>query len=475
MSNPYDEDRLPTHNDHTTSALELPTRGATVTGLAVRDVRFPTSRDLDGSDAMNPLPDYSATYVTLETSADDEGTSLVFTIGRGNDVQGAAVAALAPLVQGLPLDDVLADLGAFARYLVGDSPTRWLGPEKGIAHMAVGAVVNAAWDLKARRAGKPLWKLLGDLSPEQLVDLVDFRYLEDALTPAEALGLLRAAEPGRAAREARLLAEGYPAYTTTPGWLGYDDEKLVRLSLQAVADGFAQIKLKVGADRGEDQRRLALVREAVGPDVRIAIDANQSWGVSEAIEWVQSLRGQDPYWIEEPTAPDDVLGHAAIRRAVAPVRVATGEHGHNRILFKQLLQAQAVDIVQIDACRVGGVNENLAIMLLAAKFGVPVCPHAGGVGLCEMVQHLAMFDYVALSGTWEHRVVEYVDHLHEHFEEPVVIRDGRYQAPTAPGAGARMSHSSVDAFSFPDGPEWVGGSPALLIQPWPGVDGSGPA
>jgi L-fuconate dehydratase len=458
---------LPTQNDQTPSALPLPARGARVTDLAVRDVRFPTSRERDGSDAMNPLPDYSATYVTLEGSSGEEGTSLVFTIGRGNDVQGAAVGALAPLVQGLPLDDVLADLGAFSRYLVGDSPTRWLGPEKGIAHMAVGAVVNAAWDLKARRAGKPLWKLLADLSPEALVDLVDFRYLEDALTPDEALALLRAAEPGRAAREARLLAEGYPAYTTTPGWLGYDDEKLVRLSLQAVADGFAQIKLKVGADRAEDRRRLALVREVVGPNVRIAIDANQSWSVAQAIEWVDSLRDQDPYWIEEPTAPDDVLGHAAIRRAVAPVRVATGEHAHNRILFKQLLQAEAVDVVQIDACRVAGVNENLAVLLLAAKFGVPVCPHAGGVGLCEMVQHLAMFDYVAVSGTWEHRAIEYVDHLHEHFEDPVVVRDGRYRAPTRPGAGARMSRSSVEAFSFPDGPEWRGGSPALVVQRWP--------
>jgi L-fuconate dehydratase len=475
MSNAYDEDRLPTHNDHTPSALGLSARGATVTGLTVRDVRFPTSRDRDGSDAMNPLPDYSATYVTLETSSGEEGTSLVFTIGRGNDVQGVAVAALAPLLQGLPLDSVLADLGAFSRYLVGDSPTRWLGPEKGIAHMAVGAVVNAAWDLKARRAGKPLWKLLADLSPEQLVGLIDFRYLEDALTPDEALELLRAAEPGRATREARLLAEGYPAYATTPGWLGYDDEKLVRLSLEAVADGFTQIKLKVGADRGEDQRRLALVRSAVGPDVRIAIDANQSWSVAEAIEWVHALREQDPYWIEEPTAPDDVLGHAAIRRAVAPVRVATGEHGHNRILFKQLLQAEAVDVVQIDACRVAGVNENLAILLLAAKFGVPVCPHAGGVGLCEMVQHLAMFDYVALSGTFEHRAIEYVDHLHEHFEEPVVVRDGRYLAPTAPGAGARMSSASVEAFSFPDGPAWLGGSPALVVQRWPADDGTEPA
>jgi L-fuconate dehydratase len=443
-----------------------------VTGLAVRDVRFPTSRDRDGSDAMNPMPDYSAAYVTLETSSGEEGTSLVFTIGRGNDVQGAAISALEPLVVGLPLEGLLADLGAFSRRLVGDSPTRWLGPEKGIAHMAVGAAINAAWDLKARRAGKPLWELLSDLTPEALVDLVDFRYIEDALTPDEALGLLRAAEPGRAEREARLLAQGYPAYTTTPGWLGYDDDKLVRLSRQAVADGFSHIKLKVGADRGADQRRLALVREAVGPDVRIAIDANQRWSVTEAIDWVRSLSELDPYWIEEPTAPDDILAHVAIRQAVAPVRVATGEHAHNRILFKQLLQAQAIDVVQIDACRVAGVNENLAILLLAAKFGVPVCPHAGGVGLCEMVQHLAMFDYVAVSGSWEHRAIEYVDHLHEHFETPVVVEAGRYGAPRAPGAGARMTRSSLDAFSFPDGPAWVDGSPALAVERWLVKDGA---
>jgi L-fuconate dehydratase len=456
---------LPIDNAQSLSSIDDAGAAAVVTGLAVRDVRFPTSRDRDGSDAMNPLPDYSAAYVTLESSSGEQGTSLVFTIGRGNEVQLAAVTALETLVLGLPLDDVLADLGAFSRLLVSDSPTRWLGPEKGIAHMAVGAVVNAAWDLKARRAGQPLWKVLADLTAEELVDLVDFRYIDDALTREEALALLRAAEPGRVEREARLLSEGYPAYTTTPGWLGYDDEKLVRLSLEAVSDGFSQIKLKVGADRGEDHRRLALLRDTLGSDVRIAIDANQTWSVNEAIEWLQALRPLDPYWIEEPTAPDDVLAHAAIRRAVAPVRVASGEHAHNRILFKQMLQAEAIDVLQIDACRVAGVNENLAILLLAAKFGVPVCPHAGGVGLCEMVQHLAMFDYVALSGTWEDRVIEYVDHLHEHFEVPAVVRNGRYRAPTAPGSGARMRPESVEAFSFPHGSEWLAGSPALSEHP----------
>jgi L-fuconate dehydratase len=322
--------------------------------------------------------------------------------------------------------------------------------------MAHGAIVNAIWDLRAQRAGKPLWRLLGELSPEELVDLVDFRYISDAITRDEALALLSAAEPGRVERTEQLLAQGYPAYTTTPGWLGYDDEKLVRLSREAVVDGFTQIKLKVGADLDDDRRRLRLVRATVGPDVRIAIDANQVWGRQQAIEWVQALREFDPFWIEEPTAPDDVLAHAAIREAVVPVKVATGEHGHNAILFKQLLQAHAVDIVQIDACRVSGVNENIAILLMAAKYGVPVCPHAGGVGLCEMVQHLAMFDYIAVSGSYEDRVIEYVDHLHEHFVDPVEIRRGRYVAPTSAGNGARMIDESLRQYGFPDGDIWRG-------------------
>jgi L-fuconate dehydratase len=440
---------------------------AVIDALDVRDVRFPTSRELDGSDAMNPLPDYSAAYLSLRTSSGHEGSSLVFTVGRGNDVQAAAIKALEPLVLGAPVADVLADLGGFSRHLVGDSPMRWLGPEKGVAHMAVGAVVNAAWDLRARTEGKPLWKLLADLTPEQLVELVDFRYLEDALTRDEALELLRGGVPHRAEREARLLTFGYPAYATTPGWLGYDDEKLVRLSREAVDDGFSLIKLKVGGDRADDERRLALVREAVGKQTRIAIDANQAWSVDEAIAWVRGLRHHDLHWVEEPTAPDDVLGHAAIRRAIAPIRVATGEHAHNRILFKQLLQAEAVDVVQIDACRVAGLNENLAILLLAAKFGVPVCPHAGGVGLCEMVQHVAMFDYVALSGTLHNRFIEFVDHLHEHFEVPAMVRDGRYIAPTEPGASARMHAESIEEFSFPHGAMWASGSsPASRPTPW---------
>ncbi|KOV83171.1 enolase C-terminal domain-like protein [Nocardia sp. NRRL S-836] len=427
-----------------------------ITAVEAIDVRFPTSRELDGSDAMNPEPDYSAAYVTIRTSGGAEGYGLAFTVGRGNDVEVAAVRALAPLVTGLPVDEVLGDLGAFSRLLTGDSQLRWLGPEKGAIHMAAAAIVNAVWDLYARREGKPVWQLLSELSPEQLVDLVDFRYLEDALTRDEALAILRRAEPGRAARTAHLRSHGYPAYTTTPGWLGYDDEKLVRLSRQAVADGFTLIKLKVGANAEDDLRRLRLAREAVGPDIKIAVDANQAWGVRQAIDWMAELTPYDPYWIEEPTSPDDVLGHATIRRAVAPVKVATGEHTHNQVMFKQLLQLDAIDVLQLDASRTAGVTENVAILLLAAKFGVPVCPHAGGVGLCEMVQHLAMFDYVAVSGTTENRVVEYVDHLHEHFTDPVRVRDGHYLAPTAPGISAQLHPASIAAHRFPDGPVWNG-------------------
>jgi L-fuconate dehydratase len=425
-----------------------------ITAVEAVDIRFPTSRELDGSDAMNPEPDYSAAYVTLHTSSGATGHGLAFTVGRGNEVEVAAVRALSPLVTGLPVDEILGDLGAFSRRLTGDSQLRWLGPDKGVIHMAAAAIVNAVWDLYGRREAKPVWRLLSELSPEQLVDLVDFRYLQDALTRDEALDILRRAEPGRAERTAHLLRHGYPAYTTTPGWLGYDDEKLVRLSKEAVADGFTLIKLKVGADPADDRRRLRLAREAVGPDIRIAVDANQAWGVQQAIDWMSDLLPHNPYWVEEPTSPDDILGHAAIRRALAPVQVATGEHTHNQVMFKQLLQAGALDVLQLDASRTAGVTENVAILLLAAKFGVPVCPHAGGVGLCEMVQHLAMFDYVAVSGTTENRVIEYIDHLHEHFTDPVRVRDGRYLAPTAPGISAELHQASADAHRYPDGPVW---------------------
>ncbi|MFF5567409.1 enolase C-terminal domain-like protein [Streptomyces sp. NPDC012623] len=437
----------------------------TVTGFEVHDIRFPTSEQLDGSDAMNPDPDYSAAYVVLRTTGTDlgaagpEGHGFCFTIGRGNEVMAAAIESLRPHVVGRPAPRTAADLAALSRALTHDSQLRWLGPEKGVTHMAAGAVLNAAWDLAAKNARLPVWEFLAAMTPEELVSLVDFRHLTDALTPDEALALLRAAAPGRAERTARLRAEGYPAYTTSPGWLGYPDTRLVALAEQAVADGFGQIKLKVGADLDDDVRRLGLARAAVGPGVRIAVDANQRWDVPEALRWMAALAPYAPHWIEEPTSPDDILGHAAVR-AGQPVKVATGEHAANRIVFKQLLQAGAVDYVQIDAARVGGVNENLAILLLAAKFGVPVCPHAGGVGLCELVQHLAMFDYIAVSGSRDDRVIEYVDHLHEHFADPVVIVEGRYTAPTAPGFSARMLPASIAAYRYPDGPVWAARRPA---------------
>jgi L-fuconate dehydratase len=428
-----------------------------ITDLEVVDLRFPTSRSLDGSDAMNPDPDYSAAYVIVRTDAGDglEGHGLTFTIGRGTEVVVAAVEALRPLVVGLDVEATEQDLGGFWRAMVGDSQLRWIGPEKGAIHLATAAVVNAVWDLVAKRAGKPLWRLLAEMTPAEIVALVDFRYLTDALTPAQATELLEAAAPGRATRTTELLAGGYPAYTTSVGWLGYDDAKVRRLAREALAEGWTRFKMKVGADVEDDVRRAGILREELGPERMLAVDANQRWDVGTAIAWMDRLRPFDPYWIEEPTSPDDVLGHAAIARGVAPIRVATGEHVQNRILFKQFLSAGAMAVCQIDACRLGGVNEVVAVLLLAARFGVPVCPHAGGVGLCELVQHLAAFDYIAVSGSLEGRMIEYVDHLHEHFLDPVVIRDGSYMLPSLPGYSAQIRPETLATFRYPDGPEWA--------------------
>ncbi len=446
---------------------------STITAVDTFDIRFPTSLELDGSDAMNPDPDYSAAYLIIRTDAGDglEGHGFVFTIGRGNEVEAAAIEALRPHILGRSAEELLGDMGATWKLLVHDSQLRWLGPEKGVMHMAIGAVVNALWDLKAKRAGLPLWDLLSRMDPEELVSLVDFRYITDALTPAEALDILRRAAPGREERRSRLLAEGYPAYTTTPGWLGYSDEKLARLAKEAVAGGFKQIKLKVGASVEEDIRRVRIARQTVGPDIGIAVDANQRWEVDQAIDWMSHLAPYDIAWIEEPTSPDDILGHAAVAKGVAPIPVATGEHVQNRVVFKQLLQAGAVDVVQIDAARVAGVNENIAILLLAAKFGVRVCPHAGGVGLCEAVQHLSMFDFVAVSGEKNGRMIEFVDHLHGHFTTPVDVHDGSYWPPSAPGAGSEMISSSLADYSYPEGPVWSDAVPRVassrLASPTP--------
>ena len=413
---------------------------------------------LDGSDAMNADPDYSAAYLRLRTDTSITGDSLVFTIGRGNDVQIEAIDILAQKLLGLNLNDAFTNIGAIAKELSSDSQLRWLGPDKGVFHMAAGAVLNALWDLFSKNKGVPLWKFLGDMSPEEIVATIDFRYISDALTSGQALEILDRQEKNKSKNEAILLSQGVPAYTTTPGWLGYSDEKMLKLTQEALSEGFALIKYKCGKLLADDRRRLTKIRELVGPDFPIAIDANQVWDVDVAINWVNSLREFNLRWIEEPTHPDDILGHARIAREVAPTPVATGEMASSRIIFKQLLQSKAISVMQIDASRVAGVNENIANVLMAAKFGVPVCPHAGGVGLCEMVQHIAMWDSVAVTGHHPRRVVEYVDHLHEHFLEPALIHNGSYMPPALPGAGAHMHQSSIDTYVFPSGEYWMNGA-----------------
>ncbi|GHH65731.1 enolase C-terminal domain-like protein [Promicromonospora soli] len=441
---------------------------ATITGVRVEDVRFPTSATADGSDAMNKDGDYSAAYVVLETDAPDPadpggaplgGYGLTFTIGRGNDIVAEAARQQAAALVGRDVDELAADMGAVYRDLTADSQLRWLGPEKGVVHLSLAAVLNAAWDLVARRAGKPLWRVLVDMTPEELVDIADLRYLSDALTRDEALAILRAREDTRQERIANLERTGYPVYTTSAGWLGYSDAKLRRLCQEAVDAGYHHVKLKVGANLDEDVRRLAIAREVLGPDRALMIDANQVWDVPQAIEWMGELAKFDPLWIEEPTSPDDILGHAAVRRAVAPIGVATGEHCHNRVMFKQLFQADAIDYCQLDTGRLASINEIVAVLLLAAKFGVPVCPHAGGVGLCEMVQHVSVLDYVAIGGDLTGRVTEYVDHLHEHFTDPCIVADRgagtAYVLPSRPGYSTQMYEESLGEFRFPHGTYWL--------------------
>lgn len=427
-----------------------------ITGYEVKDVRFPTSKSLDGSDAMNPDPDYSAAYVILKTDHPDdlEGHGLTFTIGRGNELCTAAIESLAHLVVGKTMNDIAADMGGFWKDVTGDSQLRWLGPEKGVIHLATGAIVNAVWDLYAKMENKPLWLLIAEMSPEELVACVDFTYITDAITKEEAIALLTENAATKAERINHLKANGYPAYTTSAGWLGYTDDKMRRLCREAKEEGFTHIKMKVGSNLQDDMRRASIIREEIGDDLRLMMDANQKWDVDEAIANMRELAAYKPYWIEEPTSPDDVLGHAKIAKAVAPIKVATGEHCQNRVVFKQLMQAGAIDICQIDSCRVGGVNEILAILLMAAKFDIPVCPHAGGVGLCEHVQHLSMIDYIAISGTMENRIIEYVDHLHEHFHDPVTIKNGNYMPPTMPGYSIAIKKESIATYSFPDGPIW---------------------
>jgi L-fuconate dehydratase len=426
----------------------------TITDIRVIDIRFPTSRESIGSDAVNKDPDYSAAYCILETDGEIEGHGLTFTLGRGTELCVSALKYLAGFVRGRTLDSLTCDLNGLYLKLTGDTQFRWLGPEKGVIHLASGALINAVWDLYAKAEGKPVWQLLTEMSPEQIVAAIDFRYIEDALSPSEALDILHQSKKGQAGRLAALEANGYPAYTTSAGWFGFSDEQIRRLCRQGILDGWTHFKLKVGGDPMDDLRRGRIVREEIGWDNRLMVDANQKWGVEEAIRRTKQLSELSPWWMEEPTNPDDILGHARIRREVAPIRIATGEHCHNSVMFKQLLQAGAIDICQIDSCRVAGVNENLAILLMAAKFGVPVCPHAGGVGLCEYVQHLSIFDFLAVSRTMEGRVIEYVDHLHEHFRNPVTIRRGHYLIPHEPGYSIEILPESLERFSFPLGATW---------------------
>lgn len=426
-----------------------------ITRIVARDVRFPTSHNLDGSDAMDPSPDYSVAYVVLHTDSGVEGHGFTFTSGRGTEVCIAAVHALAPFVVGRTLESITGNMKGFWRSLASEPQLRWIGPEKGALHLATAALVNAVWDLYAKVEKKPLWKLLADMTPEQIVACIDFRYITDALTPAEALDILRKNAPTHAVREAEMRRDGYPAYTTSTGWLGYSDEKIRTLCREAIAAGWNDFKMKVGADVEGDIRRAAIMREEIGWDRRLMMDANQVWDVGEAITNIKSLAKFHPWWIEEPTSPDDVLGHAAIARAIAPIGVATGEQCQNRVMFKQFLQANAIQFCQIDSCRLGGVNEVIAVLLMAAKFGIPACPHAGGVGLCEYVQHLSIFDYIAISGSLKNRMTEYVDHLHEHFVYPVRMVRGHYSVPEAPGYSATMKPESLDMYEFPTGRAWA--------------------
>lgn len=423
-----------------------------ITAMRVIDVRFPTSQHLDGSDAMNPDPDYSAAYVVLETNQPGlEGHGLTFTIGRGNQICCAAIRAMSHLVVGLDMAWVTEDMGRFWRHVTADSQLRWIGPDKGAIHLATGAVVNAVWDLWAKQEGVPVWELVSRMSPEEIVKLIDFRYITDCITPEEALALLKERAVGKEERWDTLQREGYPCYTTSAGWLGYDDDKLRRLCKEAIDAGFNHIKLKVGRDKADDIRRLRIAREVLGPNRQLMIDANQVWEVNQAVDWVRELAFAKPWFIEEPTSPDDIEGHRVIREGVAPVKVATGEMCQNRIIFKQLIMRGAIDVVQIDACRLGGVNEILAVMLMAAKYQLPVCPHAGGVGLCEYVQHLSMIDYLCIAGTREGRVIEYVDHLHEHFRDPCVIRGAAYMPPRASGFSIEMKPASLKQYEFQPG------------------------
>ena len=426
-----------------------------ISSIEIKDIRFPTSNDLDGSDAMNQSPDYSAATVVINsTNTNLKGHGMTFTLGRGNEICVKAIESLEPLIVGQKLADIVSDMGKFWKFMTSDSQLRWIGPEKGAIHLASAAIINAVWDLWSKFEGKPLWKLICDMSPEELVSCIDFTYISDALTPEEAIEILKSKHSTKQDREKHLMVEGFPAYTTSAGWMGYSDDKIRLLLRSAIQAGWDSFKLKVGSNLSDDKRRLAIVREEIGPDRKLMIDANQVWEVQEAVDWVNELAEFNPYFIEEPTSPDDILGHLAIKENIKPIKVATGEHCHNRVMFKQFFQSEAIDVCQLDSCRLGGVNEVIAVFIMAAKFNIPVCPHAGGVGLSEHVQHLSMVDYICISGSLEGRMIEYVDHLHEYFKYPCKVKNGSYFPPLSPGYSTEMLDSLVEDFEFPYGKVW---------------------
>ncbi|KAL3269047.1 hypothetical protein HHI36_008130 [Cryptolaemus montrouzieri] len=428
-----------------------------IVSVDVQDIRFPTSISAHGSDAMHKDPDYSCVYVTLKLRNGMEGHGMTFTLGRGNEIVVAAVESLKDIVLGQVITDIYKDFGNFWRILTSDSQLRWVGPEKGVIHLATSAIVNALWDLWAKILKKPLWRLLVDLEPEQLVSCIDFRYLSNLITKNEAIELLKKGRNGLETRLELIEEKGYPAYTTQAGWIGFTDHQMSEAANKYLELGFTAFKVKVGKNLYEDVKRLEKIRSIIGWDKTLMVDANQIWEVQEAIDWMTQLAVYKPLWIEEPTSPDDVLGHAAIVKALKPlgIGVATGEMCCNRVLFKQFLQANAMDYCQIDSARIGGVNEILAVYLMACKMKVKVCPHAGGIGLCEMVQHLQMWDYVALSGSKQGRMIEFVDEHHEHFDYPLVIRNACYMPPKAPGYSTTLKQETILKYSYPNGSEWL--------------------
>ncbi|XP_034835915.1 mitochondrial enolase superfamily member 1-like [Maniola hyperantus] len=437
--------------------MPFPSRdGLKITQIDVKDVRFPTSLGGHGSDALHTDPNYSCAYVTTSTEKGKQGYGLTFTCGRGTEIVVLTVRAMKKFIVGRNAADIFADFAGFWRAITNDSQMRWLGPEKGVVHLAVAAILNSLWDLWARLENKPLWRLLVDLTPEELVSTIDFRYITDVITKDEAIQLLKVKLAGKEERVKQLLEKGYPAYTTQVGWMGYSDELVKELCNKYLSLGFKHFKVKVGLNLEDDIRRCSAVRKYIGDDKILMVDANQAWSVGEAIEWMKKLAPLKPMWIEEPTSPDDVLGHAAISQALKPygIGVATGEMCANRVMFKQFLQSGGMQYCQIDSARIGGVNEILSVYLMAKKLKVKVCPHAGGVGLCEMVQHLQLWDYACVSGTMEGRLIEYVDQQHEHFYDPCVVENARYLAPKVPGYSTKMFPETLQKFSYPKGSEW---------------------